>query len=165
MVVYRTKGAVRRRVKALARIAGLTETPLIGFSRAELERLSPGCLMGHRKNLCTQRDDCWARAWHSRNLIWVSLPTSDDTLAHEVNHLRTKASHNSALFNNQVVALSRGLDPRKAKPKLYDVTIVTKEVRRVFELSPSMAKKRANSGSLLRPVERKITARQTKARR
>ena len=158
MALYRTKGMVKRKVRSLARLAGLAEMPLVGFSRAELERLSPGCLDHSTKRLCTSRDRVLARAWHSRKLIWVSLPATDDTLAHEVNHLRTRTAHTTVQFGNQVVALTRGMDPRRAKPRWYEVTIVTKEVRRVLELTPSAAKSRAHTGSLLRPVERRLTA-------
>ena len=157
-MIYKTKGRVRQRVATLARLAGLEKSPLVGFSRAELERLSPGCLEGSRTTTCSKRDTACGRGWRGRQLIWVSLPATDDTLAHEVNHLRTGTSHTTQAFNNAVVALTRGKDPRKAKPAWYEVTIVTKEVRRVWELSAYAAKQRYRTGSKLIPPVQTLTA-------
>ena len=98
-----TKGRARQKTLTLARKAGV-EVRAVVFSRKELlEALGydPG------KRYGTKRDFCNGRCWQTSKVIWLQLPTTVSTIAHELAHLVTTVSHNTRAFNNKVVALSQ----------------------------------------------------------
>lgn len=131
-----TKGRARQKTMTLARKAGV-DVKAVVFSRKELLAAlgyDPG------KRYGTKRDNCIGRCFVTAKVIWLRLPTSVSTIAHELTHLVTGVSHNTQAFDNKMVAVSRGLAPASHKPKWFEVTVTTKY--RVLELTASQAKKR-----------------------
>ena len=134
-----TKGRARQKTMTLARKAGV-EVKAVVFTRKELiEAL--GYEPNKRKG--TKRDNCAGRCWQTSKVIWLSLPVSLSTIAHEVTHLVTTISHNTRSFENKEIALTRGYAPAQHKPKWYEVTITTIAKYRVYEMTAAQAKKHA----------------------
>ena len=135
----------------MAKKAG-AELRAVVFTRQELLKVlgyDPG------KKYGTKRDSYFGRCFQSEKVIWLSLPVSISTIAHEVMHLVTRTNHGAKSFQTSVVCLSRGLAPASHKPKWFEVTVTTKY--RVFELTATAAKKGYfRNHSILPPI---ITAR------
>lgn len=114
-MLINTQGRARQKTMTLARKAGV-EVKAVVFTRPQLLKAlgyDPG------KRYGTKQDWCNGRCFQGAKVIWLSLPVSVNIIAHEVMHLVTTTSHNTASFNNRVVALQRGMSPAQAKPKLY----------------------------------------------
>jgi len=165
MTIYRTRGRIRQRVRTLAKLAGI-EPPIVAFSRAEVLAHRPD--MGDaRRSMFTKRDDCYGRACHAipaidncpthPALIWFSMPVADSTLAHEVNHLRTRTSHNTQTFDRQVAAMVRGKAPT-VKWHDYIVTVTVSTRYKVSAPSPAVAKQSYRRGEVL-DTKQALTAR------
>ena len=138
-MLIRTKGRARQKALTLAKKAGV-EVKAVVFTRKELlEALGydPG------KRYGTKRDSCSGRCWQGAKVIWLQLPVSLGTIAHEVTHLITTVSHNARGFEEKEIALSRGYSPAQHKAKWYEVTVTTVAKYRVYELTASQAKKHA----------------------
>ena len=138
-MIIKTKGRARQKTMTLARKAGV-EIKAVVFTRKELlEALGfdPG------KRYGTKRDNCLGRCWQNHGVIWLRLPVSLSTIAHEVTHLFTTISHNTRSFENKKIALQRGYAPAQHKAKWYEVTVTTIAKYRVYELTAWQAKKHA----------------------
>jgi hypothetical protein len=138
MELIKTPGRARQKCIAFARKAGVSDKlKAVVFTRPQLIKA-----LGYtpdRKVYGTHRDKCLGRCWTDSGIIWLDLPVSLNTIAHEVMHLVTSISHNSRSFENRTLALSRGLNPACAKPHYFEVSVTTKY--RVLELTASAAKK------------------------
>jgi len=116
------------------------EVKAVVFTRPELIKAlgyDPG------KRYGTKRDTCDGRCWQSSKVIWLRLPVSISTIAHEVTHLVTTINHHTRKFEEKENALQRGYAPTQAKPKWYEVTVTTIAKYRVYELTAAQAKKHA----------------------
>ncbi len=95
--------------------------------------------------------------WRGNKTIFLNLPTTIDTIAHEVNHLRTRTSHYSKSFRNQVYAMLHGKDP-KTKINTYRITIIRTETYEIDALTPAIAKKQGGAIRNHHTTITKITA-------
>lgn len=138
-MIIKTQGRARQKTMTLARKAGV-EVKAVVFTRPQLIK-SLGYDPGKRYG--TKRDPCSGRCWQSSKVIWLSLPVSIATIAHEITHLVTTISHNTRAFEAKEIALSRGYSPAQHKPKWYEVTVSTIAKYRVYELTATSAKKHA----------------------
>ena len=135
--MLKTKGRARQKTMTLARKAGV-EVKAVVFTRKELlDALGydPG------KRYGTKQDTCSGRCWQTAKVIWLRLPVSLSTIAHEVMHLVTTVNHNTRSFETKTIALQRGYAPAQHKAKWYEVTFTTVTKYRVFELTATAAKK------------------------
>ena len=155
-----TKGRVRQKVATLAKLAGIP-LPKVAFTRKEVEQLL-GVPIPWRRSMFTKKDTSYARAISPSSehpaIVWVKLPISDSTLAHEVTHFITKLSHYSNSFAAKAVALKRGKVPSKAAWRTYEVRATTVETWHVIELTADAAKKSYHRGKLVKR-EQKAQAR------
>ena len=152
MTLIKTKGRAKQKTLTLAKLAGV-EIKDVVFTRPALIK-ALGRIPDNKK-YGMKRDNGLGRCFTSDKVIWLSLPVSLDTIAHEVNHLRTKLSHSTQTFQNQVVALRRGKNPAKAKPQYYEVTITTIVKKRIYELSANDAKTHCSHGEITSRIETK----------
>lgn len=146
-MLIRTKGRAKQKTFTLAKKAKV-ELKAVVFTHEELvENLGfdPG------KRYGTKRDPCLGRCWQDSKVIWLSLPVTIQTIAHEIIHLVTRTSHHKPSFEAQTIALTRGYAPGEHKPKWFEVTITTKY--RVYELTANAAKKNYYKN---RPIEPSI---------
>ena len=157
MALIETKGRARQKAYTLAKKAGV-EIKAVVFSKREAEKALGYKLRGRK---CTKNDNAIGRCFTDSKVIWLDMPVSVETIAHEVMHLVTSTSHRKSSFNNRVVALRRGVDITKAKiePHSYEVTITDIRTYRVFELSAHYAKKNYLRGTLQPDPIRTIKAR------
>ncbi len=135
MKLIATKGRARQKTMTLAKKAG-AEVKAVVFTRPELLKAigyDPG------KKYGTKRDTCLGRCFQDSKVIWLSLPVSVSTIAHEIMHLVTTTSHCTQSFENRALALSRGYAPAQHKPKWFEVIVTVKY--KVFELTANDAKK------------------------
>lgn len=151
-MLIQTKGRARQKTFTLAKKAGI-EVKAVVFTHKETEaavgyKLSP--------RICSKKDNCFGRAFQSAKIIWLQLPVSLDTIAHELAHLKTTTSHSQQSFTNLSVGIRRGLAHKK--PQYYTVSVTTEY--KVFEQTPALAKKNYHRGSMI--GVKTITARQMK---
>jgi hypothetical protein len=133
-----TQGRAKQKTMTMARKARV-EVRAVVFTRPQLLKAlgyDPG------KRYGTKRDNCLGRCFQDNRVIWLSLPTSLQTIAHEIMHLVTSVTHNNTSFKNRVITLSRGYAPAQHKPQWYEVTTTTVSKYSVLELTPAAAKKR-----------------------
>ena len=142
-----TKGRARQRAHTLARRAGV-ELKAVVFNHKELVE-ALGYDPGSKKGGKTAAKRYYGTCWRDKKVIWFALPVSDETIAHEVMHLATSASHRTAKFRNRVVALRRGVALAKAKPRWFEVTLQITRTFKVYEFSAHAAKKRLASGDFM----------------
>lgn len=139
-MLIETQGRAKQKAFTLARKAGV-ELKGVVFTRPQLLNAlgyDPG------KRYGTKRDSCSARCWQQSKIIWLSLPTSIRTIAHEITHLVTTVTHNARSFEEKEIALTRGYAPAQHKAKWYEVTVTTVAKYRVYELTAAQAKKHAS---------------------
>ncbi len=143
-MVIKTKGRARQKAFTLARKAGV-ELKAVVFTKKEAEKIIGYPLRGR---FCTKWDKACGRAFQDFKVIWLSLPVNIDTIAHEIMHLVTKTSHNTSTFQNQTIALSRGMAPGKARVSNYLVTVTT--VYQISELTAHAAKEHYGRGNVIK---------------
>lgn len=158
MDLIKTKGRARQKTFTLAKKANV-ELKAVVFTRKELIKA-----LGYepdRKYYGTKKDRCVGRCWQDAKVIWLYLPASVNTIAHEVMHLVTRTSHYNSSFKNRTVVLARGKDIKKVKSNTYEVKVVTTRIYQVTELTANEAKKKYYRGNVIHKSE-KITARKKK---
>ena len=138
-MIIETQGRARQKAFTLAKKAGV-ELKEVVFTRPQLIKAlgyEPG------KRYGTKKDTCYGRCWQTSRVIWLRLPTSLSTIAHEVMHLVTTISHHANSFKNTETALARGYAPGQHKAHWFEVTVTTVAKYRVYELTAAAAKKNA----------------------